>query len=130
MNMKRELIQVAIGIALITVGSPALGWAQAPSQELEGSKPYIPSRLEWLALQANIHGAVTLSPDRDYTIGFVPIKKEDTIIIHVRYLRGVDRERMNRNIDGAREIVLMIAKGLGWDSWVKVKEDIAMLEDE
>lgn len=48
----------------------------------------------------------------------------DTILIYVRYLPSVDRPSMNSTIDTARRVIHITAKGYGWDSWLKIKEDV------
>lgn len=95
---------------------------------LEGFKPYTPSRLEWFAVEMNAGGRVELSEASGYLLDFVPIEKEDAILIYVRYLPTVNREVMNMAIESAREIIAMNAKSRHWNSWLRVKEDIKMAE--
>ena len=92
---------------------------------LEGYKGYTPSRLEWLAVELNASHRVDLHGSLDYLMTFVPIEKSDTILIYVRYLRSVNREVMNLNIDSVRKVIDMIAKRHGW-YWLNVKENIQL----
>jgi hypothetical protein len=128
--MRGTLSKVAIAVILIAIGSSTILLAQSSGTELEGLKPYIPCRLEWLALEANLSGSTKFSREVRYSTYFAALREEDTILIMVRYLPDVDREEMNVSIDNARKLVLILAKSNGWDSWVKVKEDIAMLRDK
>ena len=50
----------------------------------------------------------------------------ETILIYVRYLPNVNREVMNMAIDNAREVIMITARGYGWDRWVKIKERVEM----
>lgn len=54
----------------------------------------------------------------------------ETILIYVRYLPNVNREVMNIHIDAARKVIRITAKSYGWDSWLKVREDIQMGKPE
>lgn len=54
--------------------------------------------------------------------------KGDTILIYVRYIPSVNREAMNMAINGAREVISMDAKSRGWSSWLKMKEEVKMVE--
>ena len=103
------------------------GFANGQSQKSyhPGAEPYIPTRIEWLTttLQAS------LREDELETERFqlqITSPDSETILIYVRYLPDVNREVMNLAIDGARKVIQITAKGYGWDSWVKVREDIQL----
>jgi hypothetical protein len=99
-------------------------WAQ-DRPFLEGALPYRPSRLEWLAVNLSAELRVPLSVDNGFSMNFVPMVNENTILIYVRYIPSVvNREVMNLAIDGARKVISMISKSHDWDSWLIVKEDV------
>lgn len=98
--------------------------AQATERRPEGALPYTPSRLEWLAVELNAEGRVDLSEASGFSLDYVPIESENTILIFVRYLPAVNREAMNIAIDNARSIVMLKTKVHHWGSWLRVKENI------
>jgi hypothetical protein len=50
----------------------------------------------------------------------------ETILIYVRYLPNVNREAMNITLVTTRKVIDITAKSYGWDSWLKVREDIQL----
>lgn len=95
----------------------------------EGMKPYTPTRLEWLALELNANYKQDMNDSEGYMIGFVALEKENTILIYVSYNKQTRRELMNRGIDHARTIVEKEARSRGWDSWLRVKEEVKLLDE-
>jgi hypothetical protein len=91
-------------------------------------QPYVPTRLEWLALELNATSRVDLSLDSKYGMSFIDHDSEDTILIFVRYLPTVDREIMNKSIDNAKKSISKMAESRGWSSWLKVKESVEMIK--
>jgi hypothetical protein len=73
---------------------------------------------------------IAISTNNGYLMNFVPIEKEDTILIYVRYLPSVNREAMNISINSARKVISIKVEHYGWDSWLKVKEDIQMVQQK
>jgi hypothetical protein len=67
-----------------------------------------------------------LSLDSGYSMDFIPIEKEDVILIFVKYLPNANREVMNIVINSAREVISIKAKSYDWSSWLKVKEQFQM----
>ena len=65
-----------------------------------------------------------------FSMDFVPIEKEDAILIYVRHLPNVDREAMNITINGAREVISIRSGKYGWNSWIEVREDIQMVKHQ
>lgn len=118
---------IAIGI-LIVFSSATFVCAQAKPTKYKGAQPYIPSRLEWLAVEMNAGSRVPLSLEDGYSMDFVPLENNNTIVIYVRYMPKVNREIMNMNINGARKVIDIISKARGWSSWLKIKENVEMLE--
>jgi hypothetical protein len=93
----------------------------------EGLQPYVPSRLEWLALEMNSTMRVDLSESNGFAMDFVE-SEEDTILIYVTYLPGVRREVMNRSVETAKKIIRRESDVRGWSSWLKVQERVVMKE--
>jgi hypothetical protein len=52
----------------------------------------------------------------------------ETIVIYVRYFSNVERTIMNKSIDTAHHVIDATVKSYGWQDWVKVKEDVAMVK--
>jgi hypothetical protein len=101
--------------------------AQSVAQN-PGSKSYAPSRLEWLAVEFNSRIRVPLSQETGYSIEFVPLERQDTLLIAVTHLPTANREVMNRAITNARELIEMRVKYYGWSSWLRVREDVKLVE--
>jgi len=93
------------------------------AKELEGGKPFIPSRLDWLATTLNAYYRIEES---SYSLLFVPIENQNAILIYVRYWPKVNRETMNLRIENAKELIRISAKSYGWNSWLKIKENVKM----
>ncbi len=108
--------------ALFLIGATQVATA------LEGSKPYTPTKLEWFAVEMNAGGRTELSQANGFSLDFVPIENEDAILIFVRYFPTVNREAMNMAIDRARQVIAIRAKSYRWNNWLRVKEDIKMLD--
>ena len=71
---------------------------------------------------------ITTNPE-SYGITFASSKdEENTILIYVQYLPTVHREFMNSDLEEARKFIATYAKAKGWSSWLKVKENVKMLE--
>lgn len=115
------LLVIALVVCLVFIAHAA----DTPKR-LFGNQPYTPTRLEWLAVELNAGLRVPLSEETRFSIDFVPLGKEDAILIFVRYLPTVNREVMNMSIDTARKVISINAKSYGWLSWLKVKEDVQM----
>ena len=120
MTAKRGILLIAC--ALIAMAT--FVWAQEPMAKLEGWKPYTPTRLQWFAVELNAGLRVDLSSESGYSMDFIPIEKEDRILIYVKYLPNVNREVMNMAINTAREVISIKAKSYEWSSWLKVKEQV------
>ena len=69
----------------------------------------------------------------EFRIIFVPLAKEDAILVYVMYLPSVDkvpesRQRMNLALDAARKLISMKSQARGWSSWLKVQERVELAE--
>jgi hypothetical protein len=116
--------RLCAGALLLSV---CLGIAQNRALRF-GSQPYTPTRLEWLAVELNSSLRVELSTDSQYSMDFVPIAKDDAILIAVTYLPGVQREVMNITIESAKKLIDLESKARGWTAWLKVQEHVEMKE--
>jgi tRNA threonylcarbamoyladenosine modification (KEOPS) complex Pcc1 subunit len=129
----QKSVVLAVTAFLGCVGTGAFAFAQGPSPQLEGYKPYTPTRLEWLAVELNAQMRRDPTPLSEYAVMFVPLEKEDAILIYVTYLPSVDkvpesRQRMNLTLDMARKVIAMKSNARGWSSWLKVKERVELAE--
>jgi hypothetical protein len=116
---------VILIVAIIFMNTILTFAGQAQSIQ-EGMKPYIPTRLEWLAVELNASNRVDMYELEGYLLSFIPLERENTILIFVRYTSKTNREAMNIGIETARKVVEMDAKSRGWNSWLKVREDISL----
>jgi hypothetical protein len=114
-----EFMRLAV---LLILGTLLL--AQPPSRQ--GDKPYTPTRLEWLAADMNARMRVDLTPESGFSMEFIPVAGTDTITIYVVYLPSVVRQVMNTYIDAARRVISIETRSRGWDSWLKVKEQVEL----
>lgn len=120
--LKRTILVLAAAIISL------FGYAYARSQtRLPGLQLFTPTRMDWLTttLQASLRS------DELYTEGFllqITSPDSETVLIFVRYRPNVNREAMNLSIDSARKVIQITTKSYGWDSWVKVREDIQPAE--
>ena len=90
--------------------------------------PYTPTRLEWLALSMEAQLGQRLSPEDPYSVSFVELDSENTILIYARYLPTLDRRILNTRIENAKEVIRLAAQAKGWSSWLKIREDVKMQE--
>jgi hypothetical protein len=65
-----------------------------------------------------------------YSMDFVGLAAENTILLYVRYLPSVNREIMNGSIENAKNVISIAAKGEGWSSWLKIREDVKMVDQK
>jgi hypothetical protein len=94
----------------------------------EGTKPFVPSRLEWLALDMESRFRSEFSSRDGFSIDFVAIGADNTLLVYVRYLPRAEREIMNMRIETIKKVIAIESKQRGWSSWLRVKEDV-MMED-
>ena len=118
-----RITAVAFLVACI-VAIAAAAFAEGNEVKLEGSKPYMPTRLEWLAVELNATHSTELTQVPGYSLHFVADHPRDTILIYARYIRSADPEIVNSAVAGARELVKITAEGYRWDNWLKVREHI------
>ncbi len=98
-----------------------------PTQSKPGLQPYVPNRIEWLALLLNSQLRQDATVDSPYSLAIVNTDHE-TILIFVRYQPNVDREILNTAVETARDVIQITAKSYGWGKWVKVKERVEMVK--
>lgn len=118
----RKYVVVAVLSACVSI----LVYARSyPRKTAPGAEPYIPTRIDWLTttLQASLREDAI---DADGFALQITSPSSDTILIYVRYTPNVDRARMNLDIDTARKVIDITAKSYGWDTWLKVREDVQL----
>lgn len=122
------MFRPACGLGVLLLFASA-GVAQNRPVIREGDQPYVPTRLEWLAVELNAEQRVDL-PNNAFLLSFVALGTQDTILIYVMYLPSVDRRIMNASIEMARKTIASRAEGSGWSSWLKIKERVEMAGDK
>jgi hypothetical protein len=117
------LIAYALGITF-----PGFSCGQVNTEKAGGPGfvRYTPSRIEWLALELQAYYGDTSFGNERHKVNFL-VDGDDTIIIVVHYLSGVDREQMNKRVESARRIIGLSARNRGWN-WVKIKEVFEKIE--
>jgi hypothetical protein len=90
-----------------------------------GLTPYMPTKIEWLALDVRSQLQQNVSADSLFFLSVVHVDHE-TLLIVVRYPPTVNREMMRSAVDSARRIIMTTAKSHGWESWVKIREQVEM----
>jgi hypothetical protein len=88
--MKSKLVIVIIPAFLII--SALTIHAQRDKFIPEGMKPYTPTRLEWLAVELNATNRTDLNDLEGYTLSFIALEKENTILIYVGYTQQTNRQ--------------------------------------
>jgi hypothetical protein len=112
----------------VLAGIATAVFAQVRANELQGTKPYTPSRLEWLAVDLNASTRMDELETKGYFLKFVPLANKDTIMIYVGYMPNVDRVSMNIGIDAARKVIKINAEAKGWQDWLRVEENLIPLK--
>jgi hypothetical protein len=125
----RSYLLVALCAAAVSVLVYSKVQAQNPKAQAQtlshGSEPFVPTRIDWLTttLQASLRTDATETEGYDLEI---TSPDPETILIYVRYSPTVNRQAMNITLDAARKVIDITAKSYGWDSWLKVREDIQL----
>jgi hypothetical protein len=104
---------------------PAKAEKDQPSHP--GVESYSPTKIEWLAVVCQADLRSEISEESMFQLS-ITYSGPETIVIYVRYLPAVRREIMNRYIATARNVIKTTAKGYGWESWVKIEENIQMID--
>lgn len=98
------------------------------SEEAQGLEKYTPTRLQWLVVELN-----SLFQRMDFpgfNSFFIASEDGKSIIFAVRYDARLEKEVVDKLIDRSKDLILEVAKGHGWDSWVEVKTDITVIGQE
>jgi len=86
-----------------------------------GLAPYIPTRIQWLAVELNAGYRAEELEVSGFMLNFIPILEEDAIVILVQYTARASRSDINERIDAAKEVIRILTESRGWDSWITVK---------
>ena len=100
------------------------------SEMSEGSRLYIPSRLDWLAVEINSAYAVVLS--RQFTKGtisgsVIPFPYKNTLRIAITYAGPLEK-KANELVEFIKERVRRHAEYRGWASWIKIEVKIQKIQ--
>ena len=94
-----------------------------PTRSRPGVTPYTPTEGEWLALLMRAGLRREATPDHPYSLDIV-LADPQTLQIVVRHASTLDRTRLNKAIEAAREAIRSTARSYGWDKWVKIRETV------
>lgn len=120
------LHRIAIIGALLGTCLGAMAQTAAQPGGAPGLSPYVPTKLEWLALYLNAtEGRHDFERD-GFDIGFFE-KGSDTVVIDCFYSRDVDRAIMNLTLNGIRKRIKMHIEARNW-KWVRIEESIRLQE--
>ena len=123
-----KVLFAIIGAALIFLSG---GWAQERfnlgvdlfnhDHLEEGLKRYVPTRMQWLALELERRNLFTL--DKMESIGFYVAYTDfgGRLDAHLTYRYKLEYKKVKDAIEAVRAKISMIAKEYGWDSWVRVQ---------
>lgn len=110
----------------INAGTPQEKVPATSRERNLGRIPHVPSCLDWLSVDLNASLRVEMTEDSKYSMAFVGLEKEDTILIYVACspdMTFVARQIMNMSVETDRKVIVMRAESLGWTSWLKVREE-------
>jgi hypothetical protein len=96
------------------------------SRSAPGLEPYIPTKLEWLQVEAQTE----LSENAPCYAVNITRRAPDTIVVVVIYKKCTGEE--SARIIGAQDVdaVRLLAQSHGWKSWVKVEKDVHLLNGD
>ena len=94
-----------------------------PTNNRPGITPYTPTEGEWLALLMRAGLRREATAEHPYSLDIV-LADPQTLQIVVRHASTLDRNRLNKAIEAARESIRSTARSYGWDKWVKIRETV------
>lgn len=98
------------------------------TEQAPGLEKYVPTRLEWLALQLNdLFRRDDVIQDR-FMIYYRPGIDGESICVQVIYLDDADEKIMDMWISRSKAYALEMAELYGWSSWIKVEVDVKALK--
>lgn len=117
-----------LGVGVLTVLALAAVFIvpKVSAQQSEGSKPYTPTRLEWLALELEVRNSSTKHPGI-VTVSYGARPQENTIVLGVSYFRDADHAQVSAIVDVAKMLTNNAIKRHGWESWVKIEVKETMI---
>jgi len=90
-----------------------------------GLEPYIPTKLEWLALELKADNQYDEFIDNRFGLTYIA-KGEDTILISVIHFPDVDRSAMWLAVDYAKKITQTVMDRHKW-YWVRIEVEYNIL---
>ena len=98
------------------------------SKKAPGFEQYIPTRLEWFALQLNaLFRRDNITQDK-FSIYYAPGINGESIHMRVNYFHDVDKAIMDEWIKTSKAAVLTMIENYGWSSWIKVEVDVEAIK--
>jgi len=125
MRSKIPLFVTCLLALVILLYGMAVGQVPNTPQHHPGIEAYTPTKIQWLAVMVSLVVQHRTTVDQPYSLDIVQTDDE-TLTIYVRYHPSVNRETMNHDIQTAREVIMIVAKKYGWESWVKIQENVEM----
>ena len=116
LTILRLLVVVFLALSAIVVEAQDNRLGKSP-----GLEPYIPTQLEWFALNLNARNAYRNIVYDGFAFSY-SAAGPDTIVLLVGYLPNVDRAKMNISVEWARRAIEEQKKVYNWN-WVQTKEE-------
>ena len=103
--------------------------------QTEGLQPFTPTRIEWLTLTLNAtnmfqYNFISSINKTQIDVTYRGISAENTIIIMLNHNEGIESEKIGVIMQALRQKVIKLAKSFGWDTWIKVKENIVVIKNK
>lgn len=125
----RKVLFFAVALIVMSMGLyklSAVANSIVDQSAHKGAQPYMPSKLEWLSIELNSAYHSHRASEQGYVLNFLPLDRQDAVLLYVRYGPKVDQQTMNMGIEAAREVFRKTLKSHHWDSWVNLREDVRM----
>jgi hypothetical protein len=119
--MNRLTILRLLVVVILTFSAVAVEAQDNQPGKYPGLEPYIPTQLEWFALDLNSRNAYRNILYDGFAFSY-SAAGTDTIVLQVGYLPNVDRAKMNVSLEWARRAIEEQKKEYKW-SWVQTKEE-------
>ena len=116
LTIMRLLVVVFLALSAILVKAQESQLGKNP-----GLEPYIPTQLEWFALDLNARNTYRNILYDGFAVSY-STAGSDTIVLLVGYIPNVNRAKMNISIASARRAIEEQKKAYNW-SWVQTKEE-------
>jgi hypothetical protein len=119
--MNRLTILRLLAVVLLALSAIVVEAQDNRLGKFPGLEPYMPTQLEWLALNLNARNAYRNIVYDGFAFSY-SAADPDTIVLVVGYLPNVDRAKMNISVESARRAIEEQKKVYNWN-WVQTKEE-------